>query len=174
MNLSKYNELFTGFGVDQTSLESSYNKWVSEKGDNEKANIQFITGAFDDILRSYKSQIRQREQKYTALIGLYNKFIPLLDEDQIDSSKYRKQLAEVSHKLSNIKEDKATRQYSNTKYGKRKQLDQLIEHRANLSAEERKKFDATYLFWFVLIVVITCILLYAFGGFGAVLKWMQR
>lgn len=168
---SKYNDFFINtLKANSSQFYSEYNRVMKEYGDSEKMKITFFTQAFDVIVSQFKNEIPQNHESLSFLIYSYNRFIEILNADNIDSSKQQKELQELKNQTYKYDSPKQKQYNLNTKYGRKKWREEGLKEYQKLSADEKINRNVIG----ILIVVVICVIMYLILGEGGFLKWATR
>lgn len=169
---NKYNELFIDkFKAHSSELFSEFNRVISEYGDTEEIRTKFYTQLFESLILQFKSNLPKDDRYEWIITTLYNHFIEAIEADEIDSSKYRRQLKYFKEaesiallKSAAIDTEKIQPVYKNynpnTKYGRRKAREQAALNYQNGTPEYRKEIDNIGVIVFVILFIIAVIVFF--------------
>ena len=149
---AKNNKLFIEkFKANSVELDNEFKRVISEFGYSEEIKFKFYSEVFQTLIAQFKREVSKDEHYDYIISTLYQFFINTLEEDKIDSSKFKEGLQHfktqelpkysISEKVeSNYKP--VYRNYNlNTKYGRRKAREQAHQNYQNGTAEYRKEID---------------------------------
>jgi len=168
---SKYNNFFLDtLKANPSQYYSEYDRVMKEYGNSEKTKIAFYTQAFDVIVSQFKNEMPQNRESLSFLIYTHNRFIEILNDDDIDSSNLQKDLEELKNQTYIYDSPRQKKYNLNTKYGRRKWREEGFQEYQKLSAEEKINRNVIG----ILIVVVICIIMYFILGENGFLKWATR
>ena len=168
---SKYDDFFLNtLKANSSQYQNEYNRVMNEYGDSEKMKIAFYTQTFDVIVSQFKNEMLQNHESLSFLIYTHNRFIEILNEDDIDSSKLQKNLEELKNQANTFDSSRQKKYNLNTKYGRRKWREEGLKEYQKLSADEKINRNVIG----ILIVVMICIIMYFLLGQDGFFKWATR
>jgi hypothetical protein len=176
MNETKYRNLFIiHLGGSASDFDNEYKRVIKENGYSEELKKEFYFAAFDSIIGVNKKLLVRKDEFYKDnVISLYNLFINALKEDGIEYSS-------IEEKRENFKQKefpltplyaKGLKAYTptdekyiptykaynpNTKYGRKKALEQAQRNYANGTDEYRNDSDNIKLVLWLIVIVIAII-----------------
>lgn len=176
MNETKYRNLFViCLNASANDFDSEFKRVIKEKGYSEELKKEFYFAVFDSIIKVNKNVLVRRDEFYKDnVIALYNLFINALKEDSIDYTSIEEKLKKFEEKefpliplyAKGLKAYKTSEEghsptyieYNpNTKYGRKKSLEQAQRNYENGSEEYRNTNDNIKLVLWLIIIVIAVI-----------------
>ena len=122
---SKYNNFFLDtLKANPSQYYSEYDRVMKEYGNSEKTKIAFYTQAFDVIVSKFKNEMPQNRESLSFLIYTHNRFIEILNDDDIDSSNLQKDLEELKNQ-QNKKIDLTTNKILDRLEGLKKDIEKI-------------------------------------------------
>lgn len=112
----------------------------------------------------------QNRESLSFLIYTHNRFIEILNEDDIDSSKLQKDLEELKNQANTFNSPRQKKYNLNTKYGRRKWREVGLKEYQKLSVDEKINRNVIE----ILIVVVICMTIYFILGQDGFFKWATR
>ena len=176
MNETKYRNLFIfHLGASTSDFDNEFKRVIRENGYSEELKKEFYFAAFDSIIGVNKKLLVRKDEFYQSnVIALYNLFINALKEDGIDYSSIEEKLVNFEQKefpltplyAKKLKaytstDEKYMTTYKaynpNTKYGRKKAIEQAQRNYANGTDEYRNDSDNIKLVLWLIVIVIAII-----------------
>ena len=89
VEFEKYLDLFIEhFKVDKLQLENEFNRVINIHGNTDDIKIQFFSKIFESVVEQYKFDLKSHQEYCTLISEMYKKYIGILKEDGIDTTKY--------------------------------------------------------------------------------------
>lgn len=167
MNETQYRQLFLDdLHANQEQFLKERERVIKEYGDSEEIRLDFYKGAFKSIITSHKKELPKDDLYSSHIIRFYNIFISALKRDNIDVTELEKELRDFKEiELPNIKiTPRATmytpvyKQYNpNTKYGRKKALEQARRNYANGTPEYQNDIDNIKIVLWIIVIIVAII-----------------
>jgi hypothetical protein len=166
------------FKANSLELESEFKRAVAKFGYSEDTKLKFYSEVFQTLMVQFKKEVAKDENYDFIISTLYQFFIITLEEDEIDASKFKKDLEhfrktelgkDTIFQVSNQSHSTPIyKQYNlNTKYGRRKAREQAYSNYANGSPEYKREIDnIRVVVWLVIIGIAIVVFLIKVLGAG--------
>lgn len=146
--------------ANANDFDKEYKRVIEELGQSNETKLMFYKAVFKSLIESYKKQSAET----STITYCYSKFINVLKKDNIDVTDYIIESAQFTSEEAIKKyswlDNKPTytptyKAYNpNTKYGRKKALEQAQRNYANGSDEYRSDIDnIKIIVWTIVIIV---------------------
>lgn len=150
--------------ANANDFDNEYKRIIEEYGQSNETKLQFYKATFKSIIEFYKQQNTDSEMYSTRITYCYNRFMNALKNDNIDVTDYIIESAQFTSEEAIKKypwlDNKPTytptyKAYNpNTKYGRKKALEQAQRNYSNGSDEYRNDIDnIKIVVWAIVIIV---------------------
>lgn len=150
--------------ANANDFDNEYKRVIEEYGQSNETKLMFYKATFKSLIEYYKINNPESEMYSTRITFCYNRFINALKKDNIDVNDYIIESAQFTSDESEKKypwidnEPTYTPTYKaynpNTKYGRKKALEQAHRNYTNGTDEYRNDIDnIKIVIWSIVIII---------------------